>query len=82
MWKIPTKCGHFNNKKHQLFMHSMLFVIVLVVVVVIVIWLFAALASIYLFLLLLLFLLYLLLHFMTLSPVVVSQAKLFQYTRQ
>lgn len=20
--KIPTKCGHFNNEKHQLFMHS------------------------------------------------------------
>lgn len=31
---IPTKCGHFNNEKHQLFMHSTPTVVVVVLVVV------------------------------------------------
>lgn len=31
--RIPTKCGHFNNEKHQLFMHSTPTVVVVVVAV-------------------------------------------------
>lgn len=32
--EIPTKCGHFNNEKHQLFMHSTPTLVVFVLVVV------------------------------------------------